>query len=1078
MVDGANIEADDPGFLQLDSIASMQRLGEDDGGAFFAADSTLVNLDAAAEQKARSAADSHRLEMARGHHLSERYKVVSEIARGGMGAVLEVHDSDLDRRVAMKVLLRDTRQSESDTGSPLDTGPVSRFMGEAQLTGNLEHPNIVPVHELGLDSQGRVYFTMKRVKGRSLRQIMDKLRQGHAATLAEFPVGKLLTILLKVCDAIDFAHSRGIIHRDLKPENIMVGQFGEVLVMDWGLAKQVDERDVLQPNESAHFNLDVSLGAIEGDSNVTREGTISGTPAYMAPEQARGQVNALSRHTDVFCLGAILYEMLCLTPPFLASDMADALEQARKHKLLEPRAKLERVLADSKLRPAFGQAGIERARKHPPELVSVARKAMAEDRMRRYPGVADLRRDMEAFISAQPVSAHRDAPWTALSKWTRRNPTRAAVLTLALFFLLVGGAVFAGVRAKIASDRYALSEANRIAVEQRREETERRLGAERIALEEAIQARENAERLAQLEQKNIERERLEAEALAARAEAFIPYSQGADLRARAASFTDWREKARLWAQAAGHFRLALEHDASFVEAHMELANVYADLGFDDDALSHYARADALTANQTERGHVEALMAYAMYDFQRKVLREGLSGGLEEVFRRFRPVRDAAEPGSHYARIARVLISLGEAYRSAEGSEFKRARDNAAEQLAAIEREGMPLWEVYTLLALFEDSFDAVDARRTYLRRARELKPNLPLLVWLEVRHEARSSSVLERRAVAEWDDFIRRFPYDPRGWYSRAALRFQSEHERDYAAEVADLRSAIALNPRYPDAHKLLLRVHVREAAYDRAIEHIDAMRRSQSGLDYAAINLIEAELTAATGEFDRLAVLVMAAMQESPIDGANTLAQAVAVLLRDHEYQALADLCEIVEDRMGSATPPAVMLFLARALTMLGRFDDAIQLIRMVEDKASALPREYRAVLAGWADDARAYPMLLSTPSSLPAPRSRFDVARIMAVAGHDPEQWVPLFNTDGVRPNDMATWVYPGDYMLRAIGNAMLARRFGGAQARGLRAVAIQDLRQAFEEGYLNRARVLSNEYLAPLVTDSELAPYFDVR
>ena len=122
----------------------------------------------------------------------------------------------------------------------MDSGPIHRFIAEAQLTGSLEHPNIVPVHELGLDAQGRVYFTMKRVRGRSLRQVMDKLRQGDEATLAEFTQGRLLSILLKVCDAVDFAHSRGIIHRDIKPENIMVGQFGEVLLMDWGLAKQVD----------------------------------------------------------------------------------------------------------------------------------------------------------------------------------------------------------------------------------------------------------------------------------------------------------------------------------------------------------------------------------------------------------------------------------------------------------------------------------------------------------------------------------------------------------------------------------------------------------------------------------------------------------------------------------------------------------------------------------------------------------------------------------------------------------------------------------------------------------------------
>src|SRR5690606_37480922 len=146
----ATAETEDSGFLVLESMASMQRLGDSNASAFFEGGSTLIDLDGLSEERARQAAEQHREELAHGHHVSERYKVVGEIARGGMGAVLEVQDSDLDRRVAMKVLLRDTRRAESDSGSPLDTGPVNRFIAEAQLTGWLEHPNIVPVHELGL----------------------------------------------------------------------------------------------------------------------------------------------------------------------------------------------------------------------------------------------------------------------------------------------------------------------------------------------------------------------------------------------------------------------------------------------------------------------------------------------------------------------------------------------------------------------------------------------------------------------------------------------------------------------------------------------------------------------------------------------------------------------------------------------------------------------------------------------------------------------------------------------------------------------------------------------------------------
>lgn len=1071
----------DSGFLELESMDSMQRLGDARSAIFFEGGSTLVDLDGVSEQHAQDAADKHREEMAHGHHMSERYKVVSEIARGGMGAVLEVHDSDLDRRVAMKVLLRDTRRRESDSGSPMDTGPVNRFIGEAQLTGNLEHPNIVPVHELGLDSQGRVYFTMKRVKGRSLRQVMDKLRQGHAATLAEFSLGRLLSILLKVCDAIDFAHSRGIIHRDLKPENIMVGQFGEVLVMDWGLAKQLGEAEKpdTRLTESVRFTLDVSLGAADGDdSNETREGTVSGTPAYMAPEQARGIVKELSRHTDIFCLGGMLYEMLCLVPPFLAARMTEALEQARSHRLLPPKQKLDKVLADPQLKRAFGDAGIARARAHPKELVSIAMRAMAEDRMQRYPGVAEFKRDIENFLSAQPVSAHRDAPWVMLSKWARRNPTRAAVMTLAMFFLLVGGVVFAAVRAKTAADRYELSEKSRLAEEGKREETERRLKAERESRAKAEEARAKAEQIAKLEQQNREREQRDREAMIRRGEAFTLYSQGADLRGRASTFMDWRERAKLWRQAVGQFRQALDKDPDFVEAHVELANTYADLGFDDDALVHYQRADVLTARTTGRGHVEALMAYAMYDFQRKILREGLSGGLEEVFQRFGPVRDAAGPGTYYARIAQVLLDLGEAFRNADGVEFLRAKDLAADRLQAIEREGMPLWEVYSLLAFLEQGTGSNRARRDYLRRARELKPNLPLLVWVEVLHSGRSGSIMERRGIAAWDTFIEQFPYDPRGYYARASVRFSSETVRDKELEAADLRQAIELNPRYADAHKLLLRVYVRDGNQAEAIRHIDTMRRSHSGLDNSQINLIEAELTAATGEYSRLSAVVMASMLENPLDGVATLAQAVNVLLRDHEYEALVDICERVAQRMGDATPPAVMLFMGRALTMLARFDEALAVLRPLEDDPSRLARELRATMTGWIDDARAYPVMIGSLTSLPAPRRRFDIARILAVTGSEPNEWVGMFNTDGPNPSDALSFMTAGDSVLLARGHAMLSRRYTGTREKGLRALAVQELKSAFEEGYLNRARILGDEHLAPLTSDPELAPYFNVR
>lgn len=1086
MGNGSTIDkVTDTGFLELESMASMQRVGEAGiTAAFHDGGSTIVDLDGASEEHAKQAAEEHRADIAHGHHTSERYKVVGEIARGGMGAVLEVQDADLDRRVAMKVLLRDTRRSETDSGSPMETGPVNRFIAEAQLTGNLEHPNIVPVHELGLDSDGRVYFTMKRVKGRSLRHIMDKLRQGHPATLAEFTPARLYSILLKICDAIEFAHSRRIVHRDLKPENIMVGQFGEVLVMDWGLAKQIDapmreaveSANTLPEQRSAAFKLDVSLGVSDGDSGETREGTVSGTPAYMAPEQARGEIRQISPRTDVFCLGGILYEMLCLVPPFLAPRMQEALDQARRHRLLSPKAKLDEVLKDTTLKRAFGEAGIARARKHPRELVSVAMRAMHEEKAKRYPSVADFKRDIENFLSAQPVTAHRDTPFSAMNKWARRNPTRAAVIMLAALFLLLGGVVFAGVQAKAAADRATLAEEARSAEEQQRQEVQRRFKAEAESRKQAEIAKLEAERVAQLEAEKLERERLATEAMAARNAAFTPYSQGSDLRTRASSFADWREKSVLWQQAATHFSRALELDPSFVEAHLELAAVFADLGFDDDALDHYARADALTAATTGRGHVEALMAFAMYDFQRKVLREGMSGNLDEVFRRFRPVQEAAPPDSYYARLAGVLIDLGEAYRTAEGLEFIRARDAAAKRLEEIEREGMPLWEVYTLLAMLDRGEDSRTDRRDYLRRAHELKPNLPILVWLDIRQSGRTSTHQDRNGLRLWDRFIERFPHDPRGYFSRASLRFHSESEHNAQLEIEDLRKAIDINARYADAHKLLLRAYVRDGQFSAAMDHISTMRRNASGLSGASIDLIEAELTASTGDFTRLQRLILNALDANLEDGLQTFAQAVGVLLRDNEFTEMARICQAIEDELADGAPPLVRLFHGRALTML-RDTRSMEMLGMLELDPSSIPREYRPLLAGWADDARRYPEMLESLTSVPTARRRFDLARILALSLASPETWVPLFNADE-RDASMLTWLNPADYILLAEGYVRWADATTGTRAKGLRAMAVLNLKQAFEEGYLNRAKVLGSPLLAPLTTDPELTKLFDVK
>ncbi len=265
-----------------------------------------------------------------------RYTLLGEIARGGVGVVLKARDPDLGRDVAIKVL-----RAEHATNPDV----VCRFVEEAQVGGQLQHPGIVPVHELGLRTDGTPFFAMKLIKGRTL-----------AALLAERPSPsdervRFLSIFESVCNTIAYAHARGIVHRDLKPSNVMVGAFGEVQVVDWGMAKVLSQggvADEAQPPRVQSDRTRVSTVRTKVGSTQSVVGSVFGTPRYMAPEQARGEVDRIDERTDVFALGGILCEVLTGDPPY-AGDDDEVLEDAALGRVEDARGRLAASGASSDL---------------------------------------------------------------------------------------------------------------------------------------------------------------------------------------------------------------------------------------------------------------------------------------------------------------------------------------------------------------------------------------------------------------------------------------------------------------------------------------------------------------------------------------------------------------------------------------------------------------------------------------------------------------------------------------------------------------------------------------------------------
>jgi serine/threonine protein kinase len=336
------------------------------------------------------------------------YGLKEEIARGGMGRIYLGEDPGLKRTVAVKV-------STVSYG-----GEDPRFVKEAKVLAALAHPSIVPIYNIGEESEGHPFYAMKLVKGRTLQAVIKGLSEGHEETVHHYTQKRLLTVFRKVCDAMAFAHSKGILHRDLKPENIMVGEFGEVLVMDWGLAKTRGENE-LAARTPAQGLAEAADSGVE-NVGMTMEGEVLGTPQYMSPEQASGMSADLDDRADVYALGGILYSILALRPPVGGSTLEEVLSKVKTGAILP---------MDPSFREPFDEKKkIERV---PEAVLAVIRKAMALERENRYPSVAALAEEIEAYELGYATSAQAAGLLKRSRLWLGRNKAFAVTL------LVVGG---------------------------------------------------------------------------------------------------------------------------------------------------------------------------------------------------------------------------------------------------------------------------------------------------------------------------------------------------------------------------------------------------------------------------------------------------------------------------------------------------------------------------------------------------------------------------------------------------------------------------------------------------------------
>ena len=377
-----------------------------------------------------------------------RFRVIKVHAKGGLGQVSVAVDQELSREVALKELQNKFADDEQNR---------ARFVLEAEITGGLEHPGIVPVYGAGCYADGRPFYAMRFVRGDSLQDAVSAFHErrlsGQLGADYDLELRNLLRRFIDVCDAIEYAHSRGVLHRDLKPGNIMLGRYGETLVVDWGLAKPLGRRE---PGTESKPVEEMTLLPVAADGSApTQMGSAVGTPHYMSPEQAAGRLSDLGPASDVYSLGATLYCLLTGQPPFAGNNVSEILAAVQFGKVNNPRQLNPRVVKP---------------------LEAICLKAMAREPDQRYGSPRAVAQDIELWMADQAVSAHTE-PWHVRSgRWLRRHRGVAGASLFSFVVVLLSALAITGLLAdsnrKLAEKEAAAVEARDAAITARNEATD------------------------------------------------------------------------------------------------------------------------------------------------------------------------------------------------------------------------------------------------------------------------------------------------------------------------------------------------------------------------------------------------------------------------------------------------------------------------------------------------------------------------------------------------------------------------------------------------------------------------------